>query len=306
MPLRPITNPFKELGLRPHHTEQDVKKAYRALALKYHPDKAGQKGEEKMKLINAAHEEIMSKRLARLATPPRAAKQRSEERRRQQKYTSPTPSSHKRRSSEDADDIEIDTDDSKDSPSPTQPSHDDDEGSEKGAGEVDPNYYSEAGTQYEAKEDIRFKHDWQFILLLLHAYVEAATSRQYRIQGSRAIDRFDRAKIILRQLDYVFKGTKPKSRAEICRRIGRIFDYLKRVEVSDCPRLAEARAKDASLSFDRMAREAGIDDFLRDKTVEARGSSRSYARSAFDESGEIWTADEMWFEAECERQADLR
>lgn len=48
------------LGLSPSCTEADIKKAYRTLALKYHPDKAGTASEERMKQLNEAYEEALS------------------------------------------------------------------------------------------------------------------------------------------------------------------------------------------------------------------------------------------------------
>ncbi|KAK5105121.1 hypothetical protein LTS08_001395 [Lithohypha guttulata] len=64
-------DPFAVLGLRQDEcTEQDVKKAYRNLALKHHPDKAGPSGLAKMKELNRAHDEILSKQLWRLKPRP--------------------------------------------------------------------------------------------------------------------------------------------------------------------------------------------------------------------------------------------
>lgn len=51
---------YRFLGLSPPCTEADIKKAYRALALKYHPDKAGVGSEEKMKKLNEAYEQALS------------------------------------------------------------------------------------------------------------------------------------------------------------------------------------------------------------------------------------------------------
>ncbi|WP_133471323.1 J domain-containing protein [Paraglaciecola marina] len=48
-----ITDAANLLGLSGHVTKQDIKKAYRAAALKYHPDK-NPAGAEMMKIINAA------------------------------------------------------------------------------------------------------------------------------------------------------------------------------------------------------------------------------------------------------------
>lgn len=56
-------NPYKVLGISPDATDEEVKKAYRELAHKYHPDRyrdsdLADLAEEKMKEINAAYEEI--------------------------------------------------------------------------------------------------------------------------------------------------------------------------------------------------------------------------------------------------------
>lgn len=58
-----MTDPYKVLGVSPDATEDEIKKAYRALARKYHPDKyrdsdLADLASEKMKEINAAYEEI--------------------------------------------------------------------------------------------------------------------------------------------------------------------------------------------------------------------------------------------------------
>jgi DnaJ-class molecular chaperone len=52
-----ITNPYEILGLQPGASEADIKKAYRDLARKSHPDKGGT--EEKFKQINEAYTQIM-------------------------------------------------------------------------------------------------------------------------------------------------------------------------------------------------------------------------------------------------------
>lgn len=41
-----LENAYNVLGLNPNSTESDIKKAYRKLAIKYHPDKVAQLGEE--------------------------------------------------------------------------------------------------------------------------------------------------------------------------------------------------------------------------------------------------------------------
>ncbi len=65
-----MTNdPYKVLGITPQATDEQVKKAYRELARKYHPDNYANSpladlAEEKMKEINEAYETIQSQRKA--------------------------------------------------------------------------------------------------------------------------------------------------------------------------------------------------------------------------------------------------
>lgn len=63
-----MTDPYKVLGISPSATNEEVKKAYKDLALKYHPDKnqgpMSEYAESKMKEINEAYDEILSRRAA--------------------------------------------------------------------------------------------------------------------------------------------------------------------------------------------------------------------------------------------------
>ncbi len=58
-----MTDPYKVLGVSPDASDDEIKKAYRQLARKYHPDKyrdsdLSDLASEKMKEVNAAYEEI--------------------------------------------------------------------------------------------------------------------------------------------------------------------------------------------------------------------------------------------------------
>ena len=62
-----MNDPYKVLGVARDASDEDVKKAYRALARKYHPDKYADTdladlASEKMKEINAAYEELQKMR----------------------------------------------------------------------------------------------------------------------------------------------------------------------------------------------------------------------------------------------------
>ena len=62
-----MKDPYKVLGVSPTASDDEIKKAYRDLARKYHPDKyAGsdlaELAEEKMKEVNAAYEQIQQMR----------------------------------------------------------------------------------------------------------------------------------------------------------------------------------------------------------------------------------------------------
>ena len=57
-----MSDPYSVLGLRPDASDEEVKKAYKALAKKYHPDVAGNSPEaaRKMQEINAAYDQIIN------------------------------------------------------------------------------------------------------------------------------------------------------------------------------------------------------------------------------------------------------
>lgn len=62
-----MTDPYKVLGVTRNSTDDEIKKAYRALARKYHPDNyqdsnLSDLAEEKMKEINEAYDQIQAER----------------------------------------------------------------------------------------------------------------------------------------------------------------------------------------------------------------------------------------------------
>jgi len=63
-PVRPAAvDPYRVLGLQPSQTNEQVRKRYRELARKLHPDTAGIKGTEFLfQLVTAAYQQIAQER----------------------------------------------------------------------------------------------------------------------------------------------------------------------------------------------------------------------------------------------------
>ena len=62
-----MTDPYTVLGVKPDASDEEVKRAYRELARKYHPDNyqnnpLADLAEEKMKEINEAYDQITKQR----------------------------------------------------------------------------------------------------------------------------------------------------------------------------------------------------------------------------------------------------
>src|SRR3954469_12251630 len=64
-------DPYAVLGVRPGSPEQEVAAAYREAAKRWHPDRAGEAGEERMAEINAAYDLVRA--AAQHAEAPRHA-----------------------------------------------------------------------------------------------------------------------------------------------------------------------------------------------------------------------------------------
>ena len=65
-----MTNPYTVLGVDPSATDEEIKKAYRELAKKYHPDNYADSpladlAQEKMKEINEAYDTIQKERMSK-------------------------------------------------------------------------------------------------------------------------------------------------------------------------------------------------------------------------------------------------
>ena len=67
--VKDVESDYKILEISPESTDEDVKKAFRKMAVKYHPDKVGHLGsevksmaEEKFKMVNEAYNNIKKSR----------------------------------------------------------------------------------------------------------------------------------------------------------------------------------------------------------------------------------------------------
>ena len=70
-----MTDPYTVLGVKPDASDEEVKRAYRELARKYHPDNyqnnpLADLAEEKMKEINEAYESITRQRAGKRTQGP--------------------------------------------------------------------------------------------------------------------------------------------------------------------------------------------------------------------------------------------
>ena len=61
-----MQDPYRVLGVSPSASEDEIKKAYRTLAKKYHPDvnNGSSEAEARMKEVNEAYSQIMKMRRA--------------------------------------------------------------------------------------------------------------------------------------------------------------------------------------------------------------------------------------------------
>ncbi len=71
-----MTDPYKVLGISPDATDDEVKKAYRNLSRKYHPDANinnpnKEKAEEMFKLVQQAYQQIMDERSGKIPSSDR-------------------------------------------------------------------------------------------------------------------------------------------------------------------------------------------------------------------------------------------
>jgi DnaJ-class molecular chaperone len=69
-----ITNPYKVLEVSPNASNEEIKKAYRELSRKYHPDSyvdnpLAELAEEKFKEVQEAYDQIMRKEKMVMAVP---------------------------------------------------------------------------------------------------------------------------------------------------------------------------------------------------------------------------------------------
>lgn len=55
---RDANSDYKVLAIEPTATEEEIKKAYRQMAIRYHPDKVAQMGEEYQKGANEKFQQI--------------------------------------------------------------------------------------------------------------------------------------------------------------------------------------------------------------------------------------------------------
>ena len=214
-----MDDPFRVLGLtRGQCTEADIKKAYKALAMKHHPDKAGPAGEDKFKELQNAYEKIMSKKLWQDTEPTSPSDTFGNGSRTYQKH----PRSRYRAAH---------------SPprSPLSPERDE---CDEHLKRID-------------KDNRFFAYIKEYTELLLQ-FAESQISDWQPSSTSAGFRR--RTNVLLTELIMLQRHKKAgaPSRARICHKLGKVFDLIKLTKVVNATRIDDAIKIDKDWSFDKM------------------------------------------------------